>query len=68
MQNEKDIECVENSDLHGQPNFDHSSRSSTSTIEEKDQKDDRYGHRDTYGESEANQVSIKGTQMIHFPC
>jgi ABC-type multidrug transport system ATPase subunit len=61
--NEKDIEYIESSDLRNQPNFDNSSRSSTTTIEEKDKKDDRYGHRDTFGESEANQVSIKDAKM-----
>lgn len=64
--NEKDIEYIESSDLRNQPNFDNSSRSSTTTIEEKDKKDDRYGHRDTFGESEANQVSIKG-KLYHIP-
>jgi len=51
-------EQVEDAHLRDQPNYAHSSNSTVDV--DVNANKDNYGHNDTFGESEANQVNIEG--------
>lgn len=64
---EKHIEVFEEQTeefiFHSQPKYVNDQSSNNSTVDGNTNKND-YGHKGTFGESEANQVSIEGIYLI----